>query len=57
MSYQKFAWLFVVLTLILLPAALTGCGADDESTGQSIRYNTIGPGNAEEFASCTNSIR
>ncbi|HOY65879.1 MAG TPA: hypothetical protein PLP29_03265 [Candidatus Ozemobacteraceae bacterium] len=57
MNYQNFVWLFVALALVLLPAVITGCGADDESTGQRIRYNTIGAGNAEDFASCTGSIR
>jgi len=47
MNYQKFVLIFVALALFLLPGALTGCGSDNEYTGQSC--NTIGPGALSSF--------
>ncbi|MBF0410716.1 MAG: hypothetical protein HQM10_25450 [Candidatus Riflebacteria bacterium] len=35
----------VLLCLVLLPAAMTGCGTDDISSVKS--YATVGPGNAD----------
>ena len=58
MNYRTVVWVFVALSLILLPAAITGCGSDDESTSILSKHYTIGPGSYDEFpASITTSIR
>ncbi len=45
MNARTLTWMFVILSLIFLPAALTGCGADDADVAKKEGIYTVGPGN------------
>ena len=39
----------VLLSILLLPACITGCGVDDTDNLRDITVNTLGPGNHGSF--------
>ena len=49
MRTRTLTWMFVALTLLLLPALATGCGADDTEHDAKVGIYTIGPGNLDHF--------
>lgn len=47
---------FILLSLMLLPAAITGCGTDDGDANTRTGIYTIGPGNLESFNQATHTV-
>ncbi|MFZ2960456.1 MAG: hypothetical protein WA705_26555 [Candidatus Ozemobacteraceae bacterium] len=44
MAFRILTLVFVALTIMLMPAALTGCGTDTEGSSSQVSL-TVGPGN------------
>ncbi|MBF0500598.1 MAG: hypothetical protein HQM09_10740 [Candidatus Riflebacteria bacterium] len=44
MAFRILALVFVVLTIMLIPAAITGCGVDNSEQNSHVSL-TVGPGN------------
>lgn len=49
MYARRLTWMIVVLSMLLLPAFASGCGADDTDTDKRLAIYTVGPGALEEF--------
>ena len=49
MDFRTLSIGFILVTLILLPAAITGCGTDEGDANTRTGIYTIGPGNLENF--------
>lgn len=49
MNLRFVSVVFVLLSLLLLPACITGCGVDDTDDLQTATNFTIGPGNLSDF--------
>ncbi|HNV71117.1 MAG TPA: hypothetical protein PKO06_15550 [Candidatus Ozemobacteraceae bacterium] len=50
MNFRLMSVVFVLLSLLLLPACITGCGVDDTDSMQTRTNFTIGPGNLEDYS-------